>query len=158
MNLGLSLFIDLMSVYLINQSNVWETLMDILQNNLTFYRQKTKMTPPNVLLCPQHKDIQFNVKEQKSNQNMFTFKRLVSENLGLIFFFKKGWLRSKMNVWMYFAKNRSHNGLCKCVLTIFLTLFWKTTWFYFVEEIRNKCWWSLLMPTLAFILYSALGR
>lgn len=64
--------------------------MDILQNNLTFYRPKTKMTPPNVLFCPQPNDIQFTVAEQKSDQNIFTFKRLVSENLGFIFFFKKG--------------------------------------------------------------------
>ena len=37
--------------------------------------------PPNVLFCPQAKDIQFTVTEQEGNQKIFTFKKLESENL-----------------------------------------------------------------------------
>ena len=38
------------------------------------------MTSSNVLFCPQPKDIQFTVKEDKRNQKIFTFKKLEPGN------------------------------------------------------------------------------
>ena len=43
---------------------------------------KPKMTSSNVLFCTQSKDIQFTVIEDEERQKTFTYKRLVSENLG----------------------------------------------------------------------------
>ena len=41
---------------------------------------KTDMMSTNVLICPQHKDIQFTVIEERRNHKIFTFKKLESEN------------------------------------------------------------------------------
>ena len=41
---------------------------------------KAKLTFPNVLSCPQPKDILFNVTEKERNQEIYTFKKLPSEN------------------------------------------------------------------------------
>ena len=46
--------------------------------------QSFMMTSSNVSFCPQLKDIQFTVREEERNQEMFIFKKLESENLFIL--------------------------------------------------------------------------